>query len=84
MAPSSLDAFLVRVVLSVFKVDWRQDSQSNVLAFGIAEEFDVVEEVLSGVVSGFVCPSSDAFAFQEVEETFNDRVLRFQLIPRTS
>ncbi len=41
---------------------------------GIIEHLDVVERVVPCVLSGFVCPATNVFAFEPVEETFRDSV----------
>ncbi len=45
------------------------------LALRVVEHLDIIEDVLSCVVSGFVGSASDAFALQEVEEALGDRVV---------
>ena len=42
---------------------------------GIIEHLDVVEHVVPCVLSGFVRPATNAFAFEQVEETFRDSVI---------
>ena len=72
---SFLDTFLVRIGLSVFEIDGRQHPVSRMFAFRVIEHFDVVEDVLSGVLTGFVKATPDAFAFEQVEEAFCDSVV---------
>ncbi len=50
----------------------RRHPVSDMLAFGVIEHFNVVEDVLSGLLAGFV----HAFTFEQVEETFSDSVLQ--------
>ena len=69
-------------MLSVFEVNRRQHPVSGVLAFGIVEEFDVVEYVLPSIISGFVCPSPNALTFQQVEEALGNRIV--MAIPTTT
>jgi hypothetical protein len=42
--------------------------------FRVIEHFDVVEDVLSGLLAGFICSTPDAFPFEQVEEALNDRI----------
>ena len=44
-------------------------------ALRVVEHLDVVKYILPRVASGFVCPASDTFAFQEVEEAFGHSVV---------
>jgi len=74
MALGFLDTFLVHIGLSVFEVDRRQHTVSGMFAFRVIEHFDVVEDVLSGLLAGFICSTPDAFPFEQVEEAFGDRV----------
>jgi hypothetical protein len=46
-----------------------------VLAFWIVEHFDVVEHIASSFFSGFVCPPSDAFSFQQIEKAFSNSIV---------
>jgi hypothetical protein len=46
-----------------------------VFAFWIAEHFDVVKQIASSFVSGFVCSSPDAFAFQQVEKALVNGII---------
>ena len=74
MAPSFLDAFLFHFLLS-FELYGRQHSISSVFAFRIVEHFDVVEYIPPCVFSSFVCRPSDAFPFQQVEESLSDCIV---------
>ncbi len=44
-------------------------------AFRVIEHLDVVEDVLSGLFTGFVKPSSDPFMLEQVEEALGDRIV---------
>ncbi len=74
IAPGFLDTFLVHIELSVFEVDRRQHTVSDMFAFRVIEHFDVVEDVLSGLLAGLICSTPVAFPFEQVEEALSDRV----------
>ena len=74
IAPSSLDTFLVHIELSVFEVDRRQHTVSDMFAFRVIEHFDVVEDVLSGLLAGLICSTPYVFPFEQLEEALNDRI----------
>ena len=74
-APRFLDTFLVHIELSVFEIDRRQHTVSDMFAFRVIEHFDVVEDVLSGLLAGFICSTPDAFPFEQVEEALSDRIV---------
>ncbi len=44
-------------------------------AFRVIEHFDVVKDVLSGLLAGFVCPTTNAFTLEQVEEALGDGVV---------
>jgi len=46
-----------------------------VLALWVIEHLDVIEHVGSRVFSGFVCPATDTFAFQQVEEALGHGII---------
>ena len=66
---------MFHVSLSVFEVYRRQHSVSDMFAFRVIEHLDVVEDVLSGLFTGFVKPSSDPFTLEQVEEALGDRIV---------
>ena len=66
---------MVHIELSVFEVDRRQHTVSDMFAFRVIEHFDVVEDVLSGLLAGFICSTPDAFPFEQVEEALSDRIV---------
>ena len=72
----SLNTFLVHIALSVFEVDGRQHPVSGMLAFRVIEHFDVVEDVLSGLLARLVCSPTDMFAFQQVKEALRQSICR--------
>ena len=74
MALGFLDTFLVHIDLSVFEVDRRQHTVSDMFEFRVIEHFDVVEDVLSGLLAGLICSTPVAFPFEQVEEALSDRV----------
>lgn len=45
------------------------------LALRIVEHLDVIEHILTGFYAGSVCPASDPFALEQVEEALRDRVV---------
>ena len=65
---------MVHFALSVFEVDGRQHTVSDMFAFRVIEHFDVVEDVLSGLLAGYVCATLDAFTFEQVEEALGNRI----------
>ena len=52
---------MVHIGLSVFEVDRRQHTVSDMFAFRVIEHFDVVEDVLSGLLAGRICSTPDAW-----------------------
>jgi hypothetical protein len=44
-------------------------------ALRVVEHLDVVEDILSRVISSFVSSAPDAFAFPEVEEAFGNSIV---------
>ena len=75
-APRFLDTFLVHIELSVFEIDRRQHTVSDMFAFRVIEHFDVVEDVLSGLLAGLICSTPDAFPFKQVEEALRQVFVR--------
>ena len=61
---SFLDTFSVHVALSVFEVYGRQHTVSDMFAFRIIENFDVVEDVQSGMLTSFVGVATYALTFE--------------------
>lgn len=61
---------MVHIALSVFEVDGRQHTVSDMFAFWVIEHFDVIEDVLCGLLAGFVCAAANALAFEQIEEAF--------------
>ena len=53
-------------MLSIFKVDGRQHTVSGMFAFRVIEHFDVVEDVLSGLLAGLVGTATNAFTFDDL------------------
>ncbi len=72
--PSFLDTCLVRFLLPDFEVNGRQHAVVRMLALRVVEEFDIFEHVLPCRFSGRIGSTSDALAFQQLEEAFGDRV----------
>ncbi len=59
----------------LFEVDWWQHSVFSMLALWIVKHRGAVEHILSCFVSGFVCFTAYAFAFQQVEEALGNSIV---------
>jgi hypothetical protein len=80
--PSFRDTCLVQFPLSGFEVNGRQHAVVGVLAFGLAEDLDVVEHAPPCFVACWIGPASDLLAFQQLEEAIGHSVRRLRIIPR--
>ena len=44
-------------------------------AFRVIEHFDVIEDILSCLLAVFVCPTTDAFTFEQIKEALGNGIV---------